>query len=157
MDCSDCLNWWACITWTTSPSVAASHMADAWLFTISRACDCSHRDIGTLLPHNQRQHRTLHLQKDVLPCALFTDTRDFVVVSAIWPTLGCSLSAAPATAHTRGGCCLLIRKHDQITPTREIKRHVGALAREHPIVRDLPRDCSRTPDIPWRRQPPPCR
>jgi hypothetical protein len=28
------------------------------------------REIGILLPNNQRQHRTLHIQKDVLPCAL---------------------------------------------------------------------------------------
>ena len=27
-------------------------------------------EIGTLLPNNQRQHRTLHIQKDVLPYAL---------------------------------------------------------------------------------------
>jgi len=28
------------------------------------------REIGMLLPNNQRQHRTLHIQKDVLPYAL---------------------------------------------------------------------------------------
>ena len=28
------------------------------------------REIGILLPNNQRQHRTLHIQKDVLPYAL---------------------------------------------------------------------------------------
>ena len=28
------------------------------------------REIGVLLPNNQRQHRTLHIQKDVLPYAL---------------------------------------------------------------------------------------
>jgi len=28
------------------------------------------RKIGILLPNNQRQHRTLHIQKDVLPYAL---------------------------------------------------------------------------------------
>jgi len=27
-------------------------------------------EIGILLPNNQRQHRTLHTQKDVLPYAL---------------------------------------------------------------------------------------
>ena len=27
-------------------------------------------EIGVLLPDNQRQHRTLHIQKDVLPYAL---------------------------------------------------------------------------------------
>jgi len=27
-------------------------------------------EIGILLPNNQRHHRTLHIQKDVLPCAL---------------------------------------------------------------------------------------
>jgi len=33
----------------------------------------------------------------------------------------------------RGGeACLLIRKLDHSTPTREIKRHVRALARNHP-------------------------
>ena len=34
------------------------------IFTFSRI------EIGILLPINQRQHRTLHIQKDVLPCAL---------------------------------------------------------------------------------------
>ena len=29
------------------------------------------RDIVILLPNNQRQHRTLHIQKDGLPYALF--------------------------------------------------------------------------------------
>ena len=29
-----------------------------------------YREIGILLPNNQRQHRTLHIQKDVLPYAL---------------------------------------------------------------------------------------
>ena len=29
------------------------------------------REIGVLLPNNQRQHRTLHIQKDVLPCFFF--------------------------------------------------------------------------------------
>jgi len=27
----------------------------------------ANREIGILLPNNQRQHRTLHIQKDVLP------------------------------------------------------------------------------------------
>ena len=31
-----------------------------------------------------------------------------------------------------GKACLLIRKHDHFTPTRTIKRHVRALARNHP-------------------------
>ena len=31
-----------------------------------------------------------------------------------------------------GKACLLICKHDPFTPTREIKRHVKALARNHP-------------------------
>ena len=26
------------------------------------------REIGVVLPNNQRQHRTLRIQKDVLPC-----------------------------------------------------------------------------------------
>ena len=30
----------------------------------------SEREIGILLPNNQRQHRTLHIQEDVLPYAL---------------------------------------------------------------------------------------
>ena len=29
-----------------------------------------YREIGSLLPNNQRQHRTLQIQKDVLPYAL---------------------------------------------------------------------------------------
>ena len=31
-----------------------------------------------------------------------------------------------------GEACLLIRKQDHFTPTREIRRHVRALARNHP-------------------------
>ena len=31
-----------------------------------------------------------------------------------------------------GKACLLIRKHDHFTPTREIERHVRALARNNP-------------------------
>ena len=29
-----------------------------------------YREIGNSLPNNQHQHRTSHIQKDVLPCAL---------------------------------------------------------------------------------------
>ena len=32
--------------------------------------DLYREDIGILLPNNQRQHRTLHIQKDVLPDTL---------------------------------------------------------------------------------------
>jgi len=32
-----------------------------------RLCQRLAREIGILLPNNQRQHRTLHIQKDVLP------------------------------------------------------------------------------------------
>ena len=40
--------------------------------------------------------------------------------------------------------CLLIRKHDHFTPTREIKRHVRALARNHPEGWNLQRHVSPT-------------
>jgi len=33
------------------------------------------REIGVLMPNNQRQHRTLHIQKDVLPNALYPARR----------------------------------------------------------------------------------
>jgi len=36
----------------------------------SRAAVRLSTEIGILLPNNQRQHRTLQIQKDVLPCAL---------------------------------------------------------------------------------------
>ena len=36
--------------------------------TVANAVTVS--EIGVLLPNNQRQHRTLHAQKDVLPYAL---------------------------------------------------------------------------------------
>jgi len=36
----------------------------------NHASEQSLREIGILLPNNQRQHRTLHIQKDVLPYAL---------------------------------------------------------------------------------------
>jgi len=32
--------------------------------------DSAHIEIGILLPNSQLQHRTLHIQKDVLPYAL---------------------------------------------------------------------------------------
>jgi len=31
---------------------------------------CTSKEIGISLPNNQRQHRSLHIQKDVLPYAL---------------------------------------------------------------------------------------
>ena len=37
---------------------------------LPRTDQVSWREIGISLPNNQRQHRTLHIQKDVLPCAL---------------------------------------------------------------------------------------
>ena len=37
-----------------------------FLFT----CEKGLLEIGTLLPNNQRQHRTLHIQEEVLPNAL---------------------------------------------------------------------------------------
>ena len=37
---------------------------------------------------------------------------------------------------TGGKACLLIRKHDHFTPAREIRRHVRALARNHPVASD---------------------
>jgi hypothetical protein len=37
-------------------------------------------------------------------------------------------SSAPTE---RGKACLSIRKYDHFSPTREIRRHVGALARNH--------------------------
>jgi len=48
-------------------SVPPPHLsAEACLFQGAILC----REIGILLPNNQRQHRALHIQKDVLPCAL---------------------------------------------------------------------------------------
>jgi len=43
-----------------------------------------------------------------------------------------------------GNTCLLIRKHDNFTPTREIKRHVMALARNPPEGWNLQEDVSPT-------------
>ena len=40
--------------------------------------------------------------------------------------------ASPRTLLQGGKACLLIRKHGHFTPTREIRRHVRALARNHP-------------------------
>jgi len=40
--------------------VSPAQASQLWLF----------REIGILLPNNQRQHRTLYIQKDVLPYAL---------------------------------------------------------------------------------------
>jgi hypothetical protein len=53
----------------------------------------------------------------------------------------CTPSTTPALCGTCTSCqvawgkaCLLIRKHDHFTPTREIRRHVRALACNHPKV-----------------------
>ena len=43
-------------------------------------------EIGILLPNNQRQHRTLHIQKDVLPYAL---------CQLLWPVSAALASMAP--------------------------------------------------------------
>jgi len=39
-------------------------------FNHLRSAHHTQREIGILLPTNQRQHRTLHIQTDVLPYAL---------------------------------------------------------------------------------------
>ena len=44
---------------------------------------------------------------------------------------------------TGGKACLLIRKHDHFTPMKEIKRHVSALARNHPEGWNLQKQGSR--------------
>ena len=38
----------------------------------------------------------------------------------------------PEPSRTGGKACLSIRKHDHFTPTMQIRRHVRALARNHP-------------------------
>ena len=40
------------------------------------------REIGILMPNNQRQHRTLHIQKDVLPYACISPDGGEVHVEA---------------------------------------------------------------------------
>ena len=52
-------------------------------------------------------------------------------------------AAFPALAQQRferegGKACLSIRKHDHVTPTREIRRHVRALARNLYLSRSRP-------------------
>jgi hypothetical protein len=47
----------------------------------------SARAIGILLPNNQRQHRTLHIQKDVLPYAL----REMSAMLTSWASKSCCI------------------------------------------------------------------
>jgi hypothetical protein len=54
---------------TLSPEMAAAR--DRPGIASSSACEAGLREIGILLPNNQRQHRSLHIQKDVLPYALW--------------------------------------------------------------------------------------
>ena len=51
----------------------ATRLEDDWwdeTLVASTYLSREYRDIGILLPDNQRQHRTVHIQKDVLPYAL---------------------------------------------------------------------------------------
>ena len=43
--------------------------ATCWYCELAKAS--TYPEIGILLPNNQRQHRTLHIQKDVLTYAVF--------------------------------------------------------------------------------------
>jgi len=52
-----------------SPAVSAHEVSLALVLGLADAM-WSGREIGILLTNNQRQHRTLHMQEDVLPCAL---------------------------------------------------------------------------------------
>jgi len=46
-------------------------MSEVPLFvTFCKVTPTTRREIGILLPNNQRQYRTLHIQKDELPYAL---------------------------------------------------------------------------------------
>jgi len=49
-------------------------------------------------------------------------------------TRGCAHGSRSRSSNSENGgkARLLIRKHDHFTPTREIKRHARALARDHP-------------------------
>ena len=51
-----------------TPPTAPDGEMPGCLFSKKRFISCE--EIGILLPNNQRQHRTLHTQKDVLPYAL---------------------------------------------------------------------------------------
>ena len=48
----------------------ATHGNLGMLILVERGGVLPRRKIGISSPNNQRQHRTLHIQKDVLPCAL---------------------------------------------------------------------------------------
>ena len=47
-----------------------SGMARGWSTVSLIGSGLLERETGMLLPNNQRQYRTLHIQKDVLPYAL---------------------------------------------------------------------------------------
>jgi len=52
-------------SWSTFCSTSWAHLPG-----VKSSLPGQTREIGSLLPNNQRQHRTLHVQKDVLPYAL---------------------------------------------------------------------------------------
>ena len=58
---------------------------------------CPYREIGISLPINQRQHRTLHIQKDVLPHAVGSVSAALASMPTLTP------SSDPLTVPTQRG------------------------------------------------------
>ena len=56
------------LRWALAQAYDAGARADRQRWQVPPGTHMS-REIGILLPNNQRQHRTLHIQKDVLPYA----------------------------------------------------------------------------------------
>ena len=52
------------------PTVLPDHVVDNLISKVVESTPNPKEGFGILLPNNQRQHRTLNTEKDVLPCAL---------------------------------------------------------------------------------------
>ena len=55
---------------TLEPVLMSCSLLRGAMLALQRLADEFQREICVLLPNNQRQHRTLHIQKKVLPYAL---------------------------------------------------------------------------------------
>ena len=77
----------------------------------------------------ERRHHTL--SDDVDPACLASNS-ECGSTTKHEKCFDCRLTHLLQDASERGKDCLLNRKHDHFTPTREIRRHVRALDRNHP-------------------------
>ena len=86
----------------SSPSMLNVSMTESWLFSLPRT-----PEIGMCLPNNQRQHRTLQIQTDVLPYASCLPHTPCVTAKSLQPSIHCALH--PFSDSDWSGSRVLIR------------------------------------------------